>query len=493
MAEIVIAALDQGTTSTRAMLFDASGQVVASAQQPFAQHYPADGWVEHDPDDLWQTSLACLGAVAAQAGARPIAALGITNQRETTIVWHRASGRPVHRAIVWQDRRTAAACDALVEAGHRGLISARTGLLADPYFSATKIAWILDNVPGARAMAEAGELAFGTVDTWLLWNLTGGRVHATDATNAARTLLFDIHRGRWDEDLCALFGVPMSMLPQVQDTVGPFGVTAALGRSIPITGVAGDQQAAAIGQVCLDAGEIKSTYGTGCFVLVNTGATAVTSQHRMLTTVAASVNARRTYALEGAIFNAGTVVQWLRDNLRLFRDNTESGALAAAADPASQVYLVPAFTGLGAPYWNPHARGAFVGLTRDAGVAEIVKAGLESVAFQTRDLTGAIAADMAAARLQAPSVLRIDGGMAANDWFCQRLADILGIRVERPHVTETTALGAAFAAGLGAGLFSDLSDVGRAWRLDRAFVPAWAADRRDAAYAGWQAAVARVL
>ncbi len=486
-----ILALDQGTTSSRALLFDAGLQLVTQAQQEFAQHFPAPGQVEHDADELWSSTLATARAALAQAGrtARDIAAIGITNQRETTVIWERATGRPIHRAIVWQDRRTAPHCAELASAGHGALVSARSGLLLDPYFSATKVAWILDHVPGARARAEAGELAFGTVDSWLIWNLTAGRVHATDATNAARTMLYDIGAGCWDSDLCALFGVPMALLPEVRDCAADFGSTdpALLGGAIAIRGVAGDQQAATVGQACFTPGMMKSTYGTGCFALLNTGTQRVSSTNRLLSTIAYQLDGQPTYALEGAIFIAGAAVQWLRDGLGLIGQAAETQALAEAADPAQQVILVPAFTGLGAPHWSPDSRGAIFGLTRNSGPAELARAALQSVGFQTRDLLEAMRADWGAAP---EGVLRVDGGMAGSDWTMQFLADILGAPVDRPRLTETTALGAAWLAAHGAGLAGSPAEFASRWQRERRFTPAIATEQRDAAYAGWRRAVA---
>ena len=496
MSDLILA-LDQGTTSTRAILFAAPELAPrAVAQQEFAQHYPQPGWVEHAPEDLWDSALSVLRQVLAD-GSRP-AAIGITNQRETVLVWDRATGRPIHRAIVWQDRRTADTCAALRAAGHEPLIAARTGLLLDPYFSATKIAWILDTVPGARAAAMRGELAFGTVDSWLLWNLTGGRVHATDATNAARTLLFDIATGAWDAELCALFGVPAAMLPEVRDCAADFGATAPglLGAPIPIRGIAGDQQAAAIGQACFAPGMLKSTYGTGCFALLNTGTRRIASVNRLLTTIAYQLDGQRHYALEGAIFIAGAAVQWLRDGLGVIDTAEASGMLAASADPAARVYLVPAFVGLGAPYWDPAARGAIHGITRGTGRADLARAALESVGYQTRDLIEAMRADIVAAGglgAAGTQVLRVDGGMVASDWTMQFLADILDAPVDRPVVAETTALGAAYLAGLRSGLCPAPAAFAEAWRRERRFTPAMPAAAREAAYAGWRDAVRRTL
>ncbi|GGC26129.1 glycerol kinase [Siccirubricoccus deserti] len=507
--EPLLLALDQGTTSTRAILFGPALAPRATASQELPQHFPAPGWVEHEPEDIWQGALATLRAALAQGGAaaRDLAGIGITNQRETVVLWERASGRPVHRAIVWQDRRTTAACAALRESGQEALITRRTGLLADPYFSATKLAWLLDHVSGARAQAERGELAFGTVDSFLLWRLTGGRVHATDATNAARTLLFDITRGAWDDDLLRLFGIPRAILPEVRDCAAEFGTTTPeiLGAPVPIRGIAGDQQAATMGQACFAPGMLKSTYGTGCFALLNTGATPVFSRHRLLTTIAWQLGGARTYALEGAIFVAGATVQWLRDGLGLIGTAAETGMLAQQADPAQAVYLVPGFVGLGAPWWDAEARGAIFGLTRNTGRAELARAALESVAFQTRDLLDAMAADIAGEVGVAASgtgdtmVLRVDGGMVASDWTMQFLADVLGAPVDRPTVMETTALGAAWLAGLQAGIFpppGGAGDVPRAfgathWRLERRFLPQMAREEAARRHAGWLDAVRR--
>ena len=489
-----ILAIDQGTTSSRAILFDADMRIKAVAQEEFAQHYPASGWVEHDPGDLWTSTAATCRAAMERAGlkAADIAGIGITNQRETVVVWDRATGKPIHNAIVWQDRRTAQTCRALHAEGHEPAVTEVTGLLLDPYFSATKLAWLLDTVDGARARAEAGELAFGTVDSWLIWNLTGGRVHATDATNAARTMLFDIRKGDWSDAMCALFRVPRAMLPQVHDCAADFGMARAdlFGAEIPILGVAGDQQAATIGQACFAPGMLKSTYGTGCFALLNTGATPVVSRNRLLTTIAYQLDGRRTYALEGSIFIAGAVVQWLRDGLKIIREAPETQRLAEAADPAQGVILVPAFTGLGAPYWNPDCRGAVFGLTRASGPAEIARAALESVGYQTRDLLEAMQADRSAAgNAERPAVLRVDGGMAASDWTMQFLADVIGAPVDRPRITETTALGAAWLAGQRAGIFPGMDDFARTWALERRFDPTMPTDTREGKYAAWARAV----
>ncbi len=487
-----ILALDQGTTSTRAIVFDETLAPVASAQREFPQHFPDSGWVEHDPEDLWETSLATMREAMSRAGiaARNLAGLGITNQRETTVVWNRATGRAIHNAIVWQDRRTAETCARLREAGHEPLVSARTGLLLDPYFSATKLGWILDHVEGARAQAESGELAFGTVDSFLLWRLTNGQVHATDATNAARTMLVDIRTGQWDSELLALFRIPRALLPEIRDSAAEFGETTAehLGGAVAVRGMAGDQQAATVGQACFQPGMMKSTYGTGCFALLNTGDMPVVSRSRLLTTIAYQLGGQRTYALEGAIFVAGAAVQWLRDGLGMIATAAETAALADAADPAQQVILVPAFTGLGAPYWDPNARGALFGLTRNSGPREFARAALQSVGFQTRDLIAAMHTDWGAAR---ETVLRVDGGMTASDWTMQFLADILGAPVDRPQVAETTVLGAAYLAGLQAGLCPPPAEWAERWRLARRFTPAMAQDQRDALYAAWQDAVRR--
>ena len=489
-----ILALDQGTTSSRAIVFGPDLAIKGLAQREFAQFYPSSGWVEHDPEDIWRTTVETARQAIAGAGLSTggIAAVGITNQRETCLIWDRRTGKPIHRALVWQDRRTADMCRTLKDAGHEPMVTAKTGLLLDPYFSATKIAWLLDHVEGARALADAGHLAFGTVDSFLIWRLTGGRVHATDATNASRTLLYDISKGAFDADLLNLFGVPRAMLPEVRDSNGDYGVTEAsiLGAALPILGVAGDQQAATIGQACFSPGMVKATYGTGCFALLNTGDTPVASRNRLLTTVAYQLDGRRTYALEGAIFIAGAAVQWLRDGLKIIASAPESGALAANADEEQDVYLVPAFVGLGAPYWQPEARGALFGLTRGTGPAEVARAALEAVCFQTRDLLEAMHGDWTA---KAKSVLRVDGGMVASDWTMQRLADILDAPVERPVVQETTALGAAWLAGHKADVWPNAEGFGQLWKLDRAFSPALAAAEREKKYAGWKNSVAAVL
>jgi glycerol kinase len=485
----VLVAIDQGTTSSRAIAFTAEGRAVASAQQEVPQHYPQAGWVEHDPEDLLASAVACLRRVLGvlPAGVVPVA-LGLTNQRETTVVWERASGRPIHPAIVWQDRRTAKVCRNLIERGAEPLVTERSGLLVDPYFSATKIAWILDAVPGARARAEAGDLCFGTVDSWLLWRLTGGRVHATDATNACRTALFNIATQDWDDDLLRLFRVPRALLPEVGDCAGDFGHTdaAVCGAALPIRGVAGDQQAAAIGQACFAPGSLKSTYGTGAFLLLNTGETAVRSANRLLTTVCYRLNGRVTYAVEGAIFIAGAAVQWLRDGLGVIAASADTESLAAGLAGNRGVYMVPAFTGLGAPHWDAAARGALFGLTRDTGPADLARAALEAVAYQTRDLFEAMAEDGLR-----PHALRIDGGMAANRWLCGFLADVLDVPVDVPAVTETTALGAACLAGLAIGLHDGLDDIARHWRRARRHAPTMDGRARQALLAGWDDAVRR--
>jgi glycerol kinase len=489
-----ILALDQGTTSSRAIVFASDLSIKGLGQREFAQHYPASGWVEHDPDDIWRTTVETARQAVAASGiaASAIAAVGITNQRETCLLWDRRTARPIHRAIVWQDRRTADLCRRLKDEGREPMVTARTGLLLDPYFSATKIAWLLDHVEGARRLAEGGHLAFGTVDSFLVWQLTGGRVHATDATNASRTLLYDIAKGEWDADLLKLFGIPRAVLPEVRDSNASYGITdpSILGAALPILGVAGDQQAATIGQACFAPGMVKSTYGTGCFAVLNTGAEPVASRNRLLTTIAYQLDGTPTYALEGSIFIAGAAVQWLRDGLRIIASAPESGALAAEADARQDVYLVPAFVGLGAPYWQPDARGAMFGLTRATGPREVARAALESVCYQTRDLIEAMRGDWAAS---AKSVLRVDGGMVASDWTMQRLADILDAPVERPVVQETTALGAAWLAGHKAGVWPDAHGFAKLWKLDRAFTPALPAAERERKYAGWKRAVQAVL
>ena len=487
-----IIAIDQGTTSSRAIVFELQGKIMATAQQEFPQHYPHSGWVEHDPQDLLDSTInTCRRAIRAAkaAGVHP-STIGITNQRETTVVWDRQTGEPVHNAVVWQDRRTAERCAALKAAGHEALIAERTGLLLDPYFSATKIAWILDNAHGARERANKGELAFGTVDTWLLWKLSGGRSHATDANNASRTLLFDIHRQCWDEELLGLFDIPLALMPEVRDSASDFGTTDAdiLGVALPVEGIAGDQHAAMVGQCCFRPGMIKSTYGTGCFALMNTGAEAVPSRNRLLTTTAYRINGEPTYALEGAIFIAGAAIQWLRDELGIIAHASQSEGLANDAE-AEGLYMVPAFTGLGAPWWDPNARGAIFGLTRNTGVPEFVHAALDSVCLQTGDLLEAMAGDSGAQQ----ETLRVDGGMVANNWLLQRLADLTGLAVERPEIIETTALGAACLAGLQHGHYESLEDLGSQWGLNRRVGPAISRSAREHIFEGWHDAVRRTL
>jgi glycerol kinase len=492
-----VLAIDQGTTSSRAILFDGKFAIAAIAQREFAQHYPASGWVEHDAEDLWDTTLVVCREAMKKVGAAAadVVAIGITNQRETTIVWDRETGKAIHRAIVWQDRRTADVCAALKESGKEEFVTARTGLLLDPYFSGTKIAWILDHVDGARALAQAGRLAFGTVDSFLLWRLTGGKAHATDATNASRTLLYDIHKQGWSDDLLDLFGVPRAMLPEVKDCAAAFGATdpALFGDAIAISGIAGDQQAATIGQACFKPGMVKSTYGTGCFALLNTGATPVASKNRLLTTIAYRLKGETAYALEGSIFVAGAAVKWLQ-GLGLVQNAAETGALAAGADDGQDVYLVPAFVGLGAPYWDADCRGALYGLTRNTGPKEIVRAALEAVCYQTRDLLDAMRADMGAAENSgAETILRVDGGMVASDWTMQRLADFIAAPVDRPTVLETTALGAAYLAGLQAGFYPAPEEFAKSWALDRRFQPSMTEPARSRKYAGWRDSVRRTL
>lgn len=490
-----ILAIDQGTTSTRAILFDDTMRAVAQDQAEFTQHFPQSGWVEHDPKDLWSTTLTTCRATMEQADitAAQIAAIGITNQRETVVVWDKATGRPIHNAIVWQDRRTADHCAVLRDAGHEALITARTGLLIDPYFSSTKLKWILDHVDGARDRAVKGELLFGTVDSFLIWKLTGGAVHATDATNAARTMLYDIHKGRWSQTICDLMDIPMQMLPEVKDSAADFGKTqtSLFGQPIPICGVAGDQQAATVGQACFEPGMLKATYGTGCFALLNTGETPVVSQNRLLTTIAYQLNGKPTYALEGSIFVAGAVVQWLRDGLHIIGDAAETQALAQQADTNQEVVIVPAFVGLGAPYWNAECRGAAFGLTRGTGPAEMAKAALESVGYQTRDLLEAMSSDWQVAGVQ--STLRVDGGMCANDWAMQFLSDIIAAPVDRPVNPETTALGVAWLAGMYAGVYPDQAGFSAGWARETQFVPQMDSVLRETKYARWKKAVAATV
>ncbi|GAW33296.1 glycerol kinase [Roseovarius sp. A-2] len=490
-----ILAIDQGTTSSRAILFDAEMRISAVAQEEFDQHFPQSGWVEHEATDLWSTTAGTCRAVIEKAGLNiaDVAAIGITNQRETTVVWDRHTGQAIHRAIVWQDRRTAEYCAHLREAGHEPMVTERTGLLLDPYFSGTKLRWILENVEGAREKAAAGDLLFGTVDSFLIWKLTGGRVHATDATNAARTLLYDIRKGRWSETICNLLGIPMQMLPEVRDSADDYGHARAdlFGREIPIRGVAGDQQAATVGQACFQPGMLKSTYGTGCFALLNTGTTPVVSKNRLLTTIAYQLDGQPTYALEGSIFVAGAVVQWLRDGLKMIRHASETQPLAEKADPNQNVVLVPAFTGLGAPYWQPECRGAIFGLTRNSRPEEFARAALESVGFQTRDLLQAMRDDWAGQG--ADAVLRVDGGMSASDWAMQFLSDIIDAPVDRPEVLETTALGAAWLAGMQIGLYPGQAEFAETWALERQFLPKMAAAERKAKTDAWKRAVEATL
>ena len=488
-----ILAIDQGTTSTRAILFDSAARPVAVAQRELRQHYPELGWVEHDPEDIWQATLETASEAIATSGvgAARVAAIGIANQRETAVVWDRATGEPIHRAIVWQDRRTAEHCARLKADGVEPLVRAKTGLLLDPYFSATKIAWLLDHVPGARTRAESGELTFGTIDSFLLWRLTGGAVHATDITNASRTMLYDIRAQRWDAELCRLFGIPEALLPEVHDNSRVFGVTAPglFDMQIPIAGMAGDQQAALFGQACFEPGMAKSTYGTGCFMLLNTGAQAVASEHRLLTTPAYRLRGDTAYALEGSIFVAGAAVKWLRDGLGVIAHASDTDSLATRVPDGHGVYLVPAFVGLGAPHWDPDARGAIFGLTLDATGAHLARAALEAVAYQSHDLVQAMVADGSAA----PAAMRVDGGMVANAWLCQFLADILEFPVERPANLETTALGAAFHAGLATGVWPDLDALSRTRGEAERFQPKMDAGLRHKLLAGWRTAVRRTL
>ncbi|HEY3636941.1 MAG TPA: glycerol kinase GlpK [Rhizomicrobium sp.] len=486
--------IDQGTTSTRAILFDSAFRPLASHAIEFRQIYPANGWVEHDPEEIWQTVLACCRVVTKGVPPAEIAAIGIANQRETTMVWERASGHAIHNAIVWQDRRTADRCAELLSGGFEHLVSAHTGLVIDPYFSATKLEWLLDHIPDARRRAAGGELAFGTIDSWIIFRMTGGRVHATDVTNASRTLLLDLSARTWDGEMLDLFRVPHEILPEIRNSVDDFGETREdlFGARIPIRGVAGDQQAASFGQACFAPGDVKATYGTGCFALANAGAKIPVSHNRLLATAACSVSGRAEYAIEGSIFVAGGVVQWLRDALGIIQTAAEVETLAGRARDVTGLYFVPAFTGLGAPYWDSAARGAIMGLTRDAGAAEIAQAALDSVCYQTRDLLEAMTLDLADAGLDAPRVLKIDGGMAANNGFCQRLADLSGREVVRPAMTETTALGAAYLAALGSGLLRDLDHVRTTWSFERSFEPRLKSVVRDDLYDGWKGAVSRV-
>jgi glycerol kinase len=490
MPETLILSIDQGTTSTRALLIDKGGAIRASALAEHAQHYPADGWVEHDAEEILTATIEVSRKLIREAGDARIAGVGLANQRETTVLWDRKTGKPLHRAIVWQDRRTAGMCARLKAEGREADIQERTGLLLDPYFSATKLAWLLENVPGARERAQAGELAFGTIDSWLVYRLTGGAVHATDATNASRTMLFDIRRNRWDEEILSWLNIPASLLPEVRDCAADYGVTeeGLLGAALPILGVAGDQQAATIGQACFKPGEAKATYGTGCFLLVNTGAAPPRSKSRLLATIAYRLAGETTYALEGSIFMAGAIIEWLKA-LGLIGSAREVDALAARANPASRCILVPGFVGLGAPYWAPDARGALLGMTRDTGAPEIAAAALDAVALQTRDLLEAVRADTGVA----PTSLRVDGGMTKSDFFLQRLADLTGVEVVRSASTETTALGAAYLAGLKAGLFKSLDAIAALRRDDATFTARMGQSERDARFASWHAGVARTL
>ena len=489
-----ILAIDQGTTSSRAIVFGADRKIAGSGQKEFTQIFPRDGWVEHDPEEIWESVVWAVKEAlkAAKIAASDVAAIGITNQRETTLIWDRQTGKPIHNAIVWQDRRTAAFCAKLKAAGHEKAITKKTGLLLDPYFSGTKVRWLLDNVKGARKRAEKGELAFGTVDSFLIWRLTGGKRHVTDATNAGRTLLFDIGKNRWDKGLLELFDIPAALLPEVEDCAADFGVTEAdlFGAAIPILGVAGDQHAATIGQACFEPGMLKSTYGTGCFALLNTGKDMVASKNRLLTTIAYRLDRQTTYALEGSIFIAGAAVQWIRDGLKLVKHASETGPLAQSADPSQHVYMVPAFVGLGAPWWDAEARGAIYGLTRNSGPAEIARAALEAVCYQTLDLLAAMRKDWKDGQ---DTVLRVDGGMVASDWTMQFLADVLDAPVDRPTILETTALGAAWLAGSRAGVWPGMAEFAASWARDRRFEPKMAAAERKGKIRGWDAAVRRTL
>lgn len=487
-------AIDQGTTSSRAILFNKEGKLQAAHQIQLTQYYPHEGWVEHDAEEIWQTTLMCCQELIAksQVASEHIAAIGISNQRETTILWDRRTGKPVQRAIVWQDRRTADYCHELLKKpGISRKIQEKTGLLIDPYFCASKIRWMLDHVPGLYDAAKKGYIAFGTVDSYLLWQLTGGKVHATDATNASRTLLFNIHTQQWDDELLALFDIPTSLLPEVKDSNAHFGVTASalFDSAIPITGIAGDQQAAMVGQACFKEGMIKSTYGTGCFLMLNTGDHAVVSTHQLLSTVAYRISGQVTYALEGSIFVAGAAVQWLRDALHLFNSASDTESLAQSINSTRGVYLVPAFTGLGAPYWDPLARGAIFGLTRDTSIADIVRAALEAVCYQTFDLLDAMTQDFRGNM----HTLRVDGGMIANDWLLQFLSNILNVPVERPLCVETSALGAAYLAGLGVGLYQSLDEIASNWHVDLSCYPTMESSYRDELLAGWRLAIKRVI
>lgn len=493
----LILAIDQGTTSSKALLFDQYGQVVGQQQEEFKQYFPADGWVEQDGEDIWSTTRSVCSKVlqdyqrSNSGSLSEVLGIGITNQRETTLLWEKSTGKLLYPAIVWQDRRTASWCQQLKQSGCEALIQAKTGLLIDPYFSATKLTWLLDNVPGARKQAESGELAFGTVDSFLLWRMTGGKQHLTDASNASRTMLFNIHQQQWDQELLALFNIPQEILPEVKDSSDDFGVCNEdfVGLPLPIAGIAGDQQAALIGQACFETGMAKSTYGTGCFMMLNTGPQVLSSRNKLLSTVAYRLNNKTTYAVEGSIFTAGAAIKWLRDGLQLIESSEQTQIMASGIDSTGGVYLVPAFTGLGAPYWQPDARGALSGLTLDTDRKAIVRATLESVCYQSKDLLEAMVKDGA----HAPTVVRVDGGMVVNDWLMQFLADILNIVVDRPRVTETTALGAALLAGLRLGVYESLADMATVWRRQQSFQASMPAAERDALYKGWQRAVSSVL
>ncbi len=487
-----ILSIDQGTTSSRAILFDDNMHPIVTAQQEFEQIFPSSGWVEHDPEAIWHSTLTtCYNALEGIGqNSDTVVAIGITNQRETTIVWDKISGDPLYNAIVWQDRRTTELCNKLKKEGYEKEISQKTGLLLDPYFSATKIRWILDNVENARIKADKGELLFGTVDCYLIWKLTKGEIHATDATNASRTMLYNIRDGHWDEEICAKMQIPLSMLPEVKNSADDYGVTDLFGTSLPILGVAGDQQAATIGQACFDPGMMKATYGTGCFALLNTGSELIHSDNRLLSTIAYQLDGNPTYALEGSIFIAGAVIQWLRDGLKIIDNATQAGELAGKADKHHKVYMVPAFTGLGAPYWDSECRGAIFGLTRGSGPAELSRAALESVGYQTRDLLEAMKKDIPHS---IKTTLRVDGGMASSDWTMQFIANILNAELDRPQVTETTALGAAWLAGMHAGLYPDQKAFAKKWELEQKFRPDMDGATRDELYLCWQDAVSRTL
>jgi glycerol kinase len=485
-----ILSLDQGTTSSRAILFDRDSNIVGGAQKEFKQHFPQPGWVEHNPEEIWESQLSVINEVLAKcdASSTDIAAIGITNQRETTVVWNRETGKAIHNAIVWQDRRTAGFCDQLKADGHESMIRQKTGLVTDAYFSGTKVRWILDNVEGARALADEGKLAFGTIDTWLVWKLTDGKNHVTDASNASRTLLYNIHTGGWDQELCKLLSVPNTMLPTVQDSMGLFGETELFGSPIPITGIAGDQQSALFGQACFDPGMAKNTYGTGCFMLMNTGDNAHESKNGLLTTVAWQIDGKITYALEGSVFIAGAAIQWLRDGLRIIDESPDSEYFASKKDGTDGVYVVPAFAGLGAPYWDPYARGAIFGLTRGTEKEHIIRATLDSLAYQTKDVLNAMQSDSGTTLTN----LRVDGGACANNLLMQFQSDILGAEVVRPKIIETTALGAAYLAGAAVG-FYDLNDIPGRWQVDRKFSPSIEEEERTSLYSGWQKAVKRTM